>query len=185
MKSQLLRAKLYSNFFPRYKNLVYRVPTATITGPSTLLERCWRCDSYRRTKSVQCLTAFSAKLPTPCSPSLTTCPVTGSTATPGALQIGSCLRKQWGWIMTSRGGTMASTAEPPDVDSCPCTSLFSYCTKKLNLCPADPPCFRQETQKNPKMQVPWPTDLWDEYEANVWSAKRLLKACSYVNAPRE
>ena len=27
--------------------------------------------------------------------------------------------------------------------------------------------------------------LWDEYEANVRSAKRLLKACSYLNAPRE
>ena len=28
-------------------------------------------------------------------------------------------------------------------------------------------------------------DLWDEYEANVWSAKRFLKACSYLNAQRE
>ena len=28
-------------------------------------------------------------------------------------------------------------------------------------------------------------DLWDEYEANTRSAKRLLKACSYLNAPRE
>ena len=28
-------------------------------------------------------------------------------------------------------------------------------------------------------------DLWDEYEANVRSAKRLLKASSYLNAPRE
>ena len=28
-------------------------------------------------------------------------------------------------------------------------------------------------------------DLWDEYEANVQSAKQLLKACSYLDAPRE
>ena len=28
-------------------------------------------------------------------------------------------------------------------------------------------------------------DLWEEYEANERSAKRLLKACSYLNAPRD
>ena len=107
-----------------------------VTCLSMSHERCWRYHSYQRKKSVRCLTASRAKLLSPCSPSLSTCPVTGSTAPPGALQIGPCLRKQWGPIMTSKGGTMASTAEPQVVDSRPCTSLFSYCTKRPNL----PPC---------------------------------------------
>ena len=126
------------------------MPTATIAGPSTSLERCWRYHSYQRKKSVRCLTASRAKLLSPCSPSLSTCPVTGSTAPPGALQIGPCLRKQWGPIMTSKGGTMASTAEPLDVDSCPCTSLFSYCTKRPNLPPCRSALFQTGNSKESK-----------------------------------
>ena len=150
MKSQLLKAKLYSNFFSRYKNLVYRVPTATIARPSTSLERCWCCHSYPRMKSDRYLTTSSTKLLTPYSPSPTTCPATGSTAPPGALQIRPCLRKQWGRTMTSRGGTMASTAEPPDVDSCHCTSLFSYCTKRPNLLPCRSALFQTGNSKESK-----------------------------------
>lgn len=28
-------------------------------------------------------------------------------------------------------------------------------------------------------------DLWNKHEANKWSTKQLLKACSYLNAPRD
>ena len=28
-------------------------------------------------------------------------------------------------------------------------------------------------------------DLWDQFEANQRSARKLLKACSYLNGPRE
>ena len=88
--------------------------------------------------------------PVSLQPALITCPATGSTAPPGALQIGPCLRKQWGQILTSRGSTMASTAEPPDVDSCPCTSLFSYCTKRPNLLPCRSALFQTGNSEESK-----------------------------------
>ena len=45
-------------------------------------------------------------------------------------------------LMTSRGGTMASTVEPLDVDSCPCTPDSVTAQRGKPYCPADPPCFR-------------------------------------------
>jgi len=70
-----------------------------------------------------------------CSPSLSTCPATGSVAPPGACQTRLCLKKLWGQIMISRVGTMASTAKPPYVDTCPYTSWFNSYTERPNLLP--------------------------------------------------